>query len=244
MDIFAHRGYSSIYPENTMLAFKKALESGCDGIECDVQMTRDNKLVVIHDEKINRVSFGRGFVKDYSYKELEKLDFGKSNPGFEFQRLPQLFELLDLITDYNKSVNGNNLIKLNIELKNSEIFYPGIEEAVVFEVEKYNLPNEVIYSSFNHDSIRILNQMGKNLKTAPLIERQMSNMVGFAKSLGSSGIHTSVTAVNERLIKQILNSNMFLNIYTVNDIKIAAKLKKLGVSGIFTDTCQEFKEKL
>ncbi|MFB0917699.1 MAG: glycerophosphodiester phosphodiesterase [Clostridiaceae bacterium] len=245
MDIFAHRGYSKVYPENTILAFKKALEFGCDGIECDVQMTRDNRLVVIHDEKINRVSAGRGFVKDYSYGELEKLDFGKIKPGYEFQRLPQLYELLDLIKDYNNnSGRSKKLIKLNIELKNSEIFYPGIEEAVVAEVEKYELPNEVIYSSFNHDSIKILNKMGKNLKTAPLIDKQMSNMIGFTKSLGSNGIHPSITAVNERLIKEILNSKMFLNIYTVNDVKIAAKLKKLGVSGIFTDSCKEFKEEL
>ena len=72
MKIWAHRGYSGRYPENTMLAFKKAAEAGCDGIELDVQLTKDDVLVVIHDETIDRVTDGTGRVVDYTYEELKK----------------------------------------------------------------------------------------------------------------------------------------------------------------------------
>ena len=73
MKVYAHRGYSGKYPENTMLSFQKAAETGCDGIELDVQTTKDGVLVVIHDEAIDRTTDGTGLVKDYTYEELVSL---------------------------------------------------------------------------------------------------------------------------------------------------------------------------
>ena len=73
MKVMAHRGYSGKYPENTMLAFQKAVEVGCDGIELDVQLTRDGVLVIIHDERIDRTTDGTGSVKDYTYEECNRV---------------------------------------------------------------------------------------------------------------------------------------------------------------------------
>ena len=73
MQNFAHRGFSGKYPENTMLAFRKALEAGADGIELDVQLTKDGEPVVIHDEKTDRTTNGTGFVCDYTLEELKKV---------------------------------------------------------------------------------------------------------------------------------------------------------------------------
>lgn len=72
----AHRGFSGKYPENTMVAFKKAIEEKCDGIETDLNMTKDGILVVCHDEKIDRTTNGCGYIKDYTYKELKQFDAG------------------------------------------------------------------------------------------------------------------------------------------------------------------------
>ena len=77
---FAHRGFSGNYPENTMLAFKKAAEAGCDGIELDVQLTKDDVLVVIHDGTIDRVTDGTGRVVEYTYEELKKFNAAKNFP--------------------------------------------------------------------------------------------------------------------------------------------------------------------
>lgn len=73
---FAHRGFSGMYPENTMLAFEKAVQTeGCDGIEMDVHLTKDGEVVIIHDEKLDRTCVnGTGFVRDYTYEELKKFD--------------------------------------------------------------------------------------------------------------------------------------------------------------------------
>jgi glycerophosphoryl diester phosphodiesterase len=74
MKVMAHRGYSGKYPENTMLAFEEAAKTGADGIELDVQLTKDGQVVVIHDERIDRTTDGSGWVKDYTYEELKKFN--------------------------------------------------------------------------------------------------------------------------------------------------------------------------
>lgn len=95
---FAHRGFSGKYPENTMLAFKKAIESGVDGIELDVQLTKDGEVVIIHDETIDRTTDGKGLVSSYTYEELSKFDasFIYRNQ-IEFNKIPTLREYFELI---------------------------------------------------------------------------------------------------------------------------------------------------
>ena len=88
--VWAHRGASGYAPENTLDAFRKAVEMGADGIELDVQMTKDGELVVIHDETINRVSNGKGWVKDYTYEELKKFNFNKTHLDTQRKRYQHL----------------------------------------------------------------------------------------------------------------------------------------------------------
>ena len=88
---YAHRGFSGCYPENTMLAFEKALAAGCEGIELDVQLTKDGRIVIIHDEAIDRTSDGSGLVKDLTYEELSQADFSYRFRGsVAFQKIPTL----------------------------------------------------------------------------------------------------------------------------------------------------------
>ena len=109
-EIFAHRGASSYAPENTIPAFILAYEQGADGIELDVQMTKDGEVVVIHDETIDRVSNGTGAVKDYTLDELRKFSFHSHMPKYEANaQIPTLAETLRLAASWN--------IKVNIELK-------------------------------------------------------------------------------------------------------------------------------
>ena len=70
----AHRGFSSHYPENTMLAFEHAVAAGCDGIELDVQLSKDGQVVIIHDEMVDRTTDGTGLVRDYTLEELQKFN--------------------------------------------------------------------------------------------------------------------------------------------------------------------------
>ena len=92
--VWGHRGASGYAPENTIPAFEKAVELGADGIELDVQLTKDGELVVIHDETIDRVSDGSGWGKDFTYAKLIKHNFNRTHPEYEHAQIPTLEETL------------------------------------------------------------------------------------------------------------------------------------------------------
>ena len=140
MKVYAHRGYSGKYPENTMLAFKEAAKTGCDGIELDVQLTKDGKVVVIHDEAVDRTTDGSGKVKDFTYQELARLNAANLYEGkYGFCGIP-LFE------DYCKWAAGQDLVT-NIELKTGVYYYEELEEKTLELVRKYGLEEKVFYES-------------------------------------------------------------------------------------------------
>ena len=147
MNIYAHRGFSGKYPENTILAFKKCLDMDIYGIELDVHRTKDGKIVVIHDEKVDRTFNGHGFVKDFTLRKLKTLN--SSFEGYQSNKeckIPTLEEVLILISP-------TDLI-LNIELKTDKINYPNIEKDVLELILKYNMKNRVLISSFNSNSLK------------------------------------------------------------------------------------------
>lgn len=142
MKIWAHRGCSQLYPENTPLAFEKAAAiEGLEGIELDIQLTKDGEVVVIHDERVDRTTEGIGFVRDYTLSELKRLHiYADNNPC---QHIPTMDEVFDLLAARLKTG-----LRLNIELKNGVYPYPGMEEKIVGLVHKRGLQDAVVYSSF------------------------------------------------------------------------------------------------
>lgn len=133
MKIWAHRGCSQMYPENTLLAFEKAVEiDGLTGIELDVQLTRDGYLAVCHDERVDRTTDGIGELRQYSLAELKKLRIDAGN--HTYQQIPLLEEIFDQLQEHLK--RG---LKLNIELKNSVFPYEGMEKKVIELVHRYGL---------------------------------------------------------------------------------------------------------
>lgn len=153
MRIWAHRGCSQNYPENTLLSFEKAAQiKGLAGIELDIQLTKDKELVIIHDERVDRTTEGIGFVRDYTLAELKRLHiYADSNPP---QQIPTMDEVLDLLEDRLSSG-----MKLNIELKNSVYPYPEMEEKIVKMAADRGLENAIVYSSFSAKSIEKLKKM-------------------------------------------------------------------------------------
>ena len=126
--IYAHRGFSALYPENTMLAFRKAAMAGADGIELDVHLSKDGEVMIIHDEKLGRTCGLDGVVSDYTRTELEKINAGKTkDERFGFTPIPSLDEYLEFAKEEG--------IVTNIELKTAPVSYPDIEEKVLALVE-------------------------------------------------------------------------------------------------------------
>ena len=225
---FAHRGSSKYFPENTILSLKEGIKSGSNGLEIDVHKTKDNKLVVIHDEDIQRTFKGKGLVKNMTLEELR--NFKCRNKNFEDNlecRIPTLSEVLDIIKDTN--------VILNIELKTDEIHYEDIEKDVIELVNRYGLKRQIILSSFNHESIRICREIDSEIETGLLYYKEIENVVQYAKKLGANAIHPDLRLVSEELIKEANENNIKVNIYTVNSPIYMRKLIKAGVNGIFTD---------
>lgn len=199
----AHRGYSGKFDENTMLAFKKAIEYKADGIETDVQMSRDGVLVLIHDETLDRTTDGHGFVKDYTLDEL-KIFRTKSVPRvralkndaleeFEHSKKIKIGEYTREEVEYFKNKDGeeiptlrellevfskSDLKVLNLELKNSVIEYNGLEEKVLNIIDEFKLRDRVIISSFNHLSLRKIRELEKHRSMSSEIEGNKKLMLG------------------------------------------------------------------
>ncbi|MHC5249853.1 glycerophosphodiester phosphodiesterase family protein [Enterococcus sp. LJL90] len=152
-EIFAHRGFSSEYPENTLPAFSAALEFA-DGLELDVQLSKDQQLVVIHDETLERTTNGQGFVADYTAAQLQTFNAGAhfaKNPLTT--QIPTFKEVLALL------IRQNFQGTLNIELKTDIIHYQGIEAILLDLLQEYRLDFPIIFSSFYLPTLEKLAQL-------------------------------------------------------------------------------------
>lgn len=182
MKIWAHRGCSQRYPENTILSFEKAIElKNLTGIELDVQMTKDGELVVIHDERVDRTTEGIGFVRDFTLKELKRLHIYADEKMA--QEIPTMEEVLDLLAPRLK--NG---LKLNIELKNSVYDYPGMENKLLELIEKKILGRGIVYSSFSAKSMEMLKELNPKAETG-ILDNKVSDCLYKLKGTGADALH-------------------------------------------------------
>ena len=165
MIIYAHRGFSGFYPENTMISFQKAYDVGVSALELDVQMTKDEEIVVIHDERVDRTTNGIGYVRDFSLNELKKLDAGSwFNPLFEGESVPTLKEVLKWLSRVERKMT------VNIEIKNNGFAPQKIETKILDIVNSFDIIHQLVFSSFSLDSLNNLRELDRNLSLALLIE--------------------------------------------------------------------------
>ncbi|MCY6371440.1 glycerophosphodiester phosphodiesterase [Clostridium ganghwense] len=226
---YAHRGASAYYPENTMLAFEKALKLGATGIETDVQMTKDGIPILMHNELVNRTTNGRGLVKNYTYKEIRKLDAGSwFRKDFKGLKVPSLEELMEFLKCKN--------IKLNIELKNNIVLYEGIEKKVLDMVYKYNMQNRVIISSFNHYTLEKCKEISQEIKIGLLYVSGLYEPEKYAKRLKGEALHPYFYSLMlPGIIEEIQEAGIMINTYTVDEKKYMRFFVDKGVDGIITN---------
>ncbi|RIX50728.1 glycerophosphodiester phosphodiesterase [Paenibacillus nanensis] len=225
---FAHRGASAYCPENTMASFRKALELGADGIETDVQRTKDGRLVLIHDESLKRTTGDDRLVKDVTYAELAALDAGSwFDTAFADERTPALEELLALVKDKGTIIN--------LELKNGVVFYPGIEEQLIEAVRAFDLSEQVIISSFNHYSLALCKQLAPEIKTGILYMEGLYRPWDYAATLYADALHAYKYAVLPEWVAEAAAHGIAYHPFTVNDEAEMVRLLDYGVSGIITD---------
>ncbi len=229
--VWGHRGadgWDKQYaPENTLPSFQKAIDMGADGIEFDVQLTKDGEIVICHDEKIDRTSDGKGWLKDYTLKELKQFNFSKPHPEYGFVEIPTLKELLDLVKPTN--------LTLNIELKTGVIYYDGIEGKTAQLVKQYDMEERVIYSSFNHYSLQKLKKQFPEVQIGLLMGENFIDIPDYPKRLDAMAVHPSINALTKEYIERCHEYGLKVHTWTVDNLIMMHGVVAMGVDAFITD---------
>ena len=211
--VWAHRGASAYAPENTLEAFLLAAEQGADGVELDVQLTKDGEMVVVHDEEIDRVSDGSGFVKDYTLAEL---------------KIPTLHEVYEALKPTGMTIN--------VELKTGIFWYKDLEKKVLELTKEMEMEDRVIYSSFNHYSIAKILELDPKASTGILYADIIYDVVNYAKKIGTGALHPATFHVQMAdFLQQYVESDLAVHVWTVNDKAEIESLMEAGVDAVITN---------
>lgn len=235
---FAHRGYSSKYPENTMLAFEKAIEFGADGLETDVHFTKDNEIVMIHDECLYRTTGDKRMVYDCTLEEIKKLDASykdKFGGKFENNHIPTLREYFEMVSKEKNFVT-------NIEIKTDEHDYPGIEKAVLELIDEFDLRDRIIISSFNPFTVTRFKELAPDVKCGFLLCQPVIKAGKYAKENGVECIHPPFRILTKEYFNEIKQAGIDVNPWTVDEYEDIERLAKLGVDTIISDCPDRVKE--
>ncbi|MFC3033610.1 glycerophosphodiester phosphodiesterase [Pseudoalteromonas fenneropenaei] len=223
MKVFAHRGASGTYPENTLPAIAAALEANADGIELDIQSCLDD-LVVLHDSWLDRTTSGQGKVSEFTYQQLALLDAGDGNP------IPTLDSVFALVKQQTM---------LNLELK-----HVGELRGFIACLER-NLESglinqqQLLVSSFNHPMLKALKQQLPWLKIGALTASIPLDHAAFASQLDAYSVHVDKDFVSAEFIADAKQRGLKVYAYTVDKQKDIDYLKAIGVDGIFSNyPCQ------
>lgn len=225
-EIWAHRGASVAAPENTVAAFAAAVAAGADGVEFDVQLSADGVPVVIHDERVERTHEGSGWVGELPWAALRALP-SRLAAGPE-AAVPSLDEVLDLLAPAS--------LTINIELKNSVVAYPGLEEAVVAAVRARGLADRTVLSSFNHYSLRALREAASGCALAAIYADPLYKPWDYLASLGVQAVHPPVAVLaDEEYVARCHERGLVVRPWFSNDPDALVGLFDAAVDGVFTD---------
>jgi glycerophosphoryl diester phosphodiesterase len=231
--IFAHRGASAHAPENTLAAFELALEMQADGIELDVKLSADEKVVVHHDPTLDRTTDGTGRIQKFSLAELKKLDAGSFfSEKYRGERIPSLDEVFEAV--------GKRTF-INVELTNYKTPGDHLVEAVCILIKKHNMQKRVLFSSFLASN---LSKAGSYLPEVPRGLLALPKILGtWARSFGFSfgkyqALHPFVKDVTQQEVARVHRLYRRVHVWTVNDERDMRRLFNWGVDGIFTDDPQ------
>jgi glycerophosphoryl diester phosphodiesterase len=221
--VMAHRGASAVAPENTLVAYEKAMEMGADYAELDVRQTKDGAIVLMHDKTVHRTTGMKGFVWDFTLEELKQLEAGSwFGEKYKGEPIPTLEEVIRLV---------QGRMKLNIEVKISEN-EPGIAQKVVDIVRAENFSKNCMITSFDMETIKTFKVIGPDLRTGFIFDKEYRPDVFEGNWDILSSNYKLVDAEFMCLAKK---SGKKTYVWTVNEREEMLRLIGLGVDGIITD---------
>ncbi|KKI92513.1 glycerophosphodiester phosphodiesterase [Bacillus sp. SA1-12] len=235
----SHRGASGHAPEHTITAYKMGEKMHGDYIEVDLQMTSDGKLIAMHDETVDRTTNGTGLVKDYTLEEIKQLDAGSwfnekypeyANPDYAGLKVPTLEEVFQT---FGKNKN------YYIETKSPDV-YPGMEKELLRLINKYDINKDtLLVQSFSAESLKTMHELDPSVKLVQLLSYRSNAVITDSEITAikeyAMGVGPNHTYLNEDYVQKVVNSDLEIHPYTVNDKETMSKLIDWGVTGMFTN---------
>ena len=216
---YAHRGASEYAPENTLSSFYLGLLQGANGIETDVQRTKDGELVLFHDEEVSRVSDGTSSLREYTLQELKQLKiFGNSTCGF-YDRIVTLREFLEKFSQYD--------ISFAIELKG-----PGVEEDTLSLIKAFGIEKKTTFTSFQFDYIQKIKELDRTARVGFLTDDPDGDTVKRLLSIGGEEIAPKAANITEEKIKYYRDHHLGVRAWGVSSIALMKKMCLLKVDGM------------
>ena len=235
--IIAHRGASTLAPENTIAAFAKASEIGARWCECDVGVMADGTLLVIHDDTVDRTTNSSGSWDSWGYGELRRLDAGAwFSPTYRFERIP---ELADVVSFANATQTSFNIeLKPRAAGKRRDTLVENLEVAL----QSFKNKSGLLISSFDHELLSAVRQAMPELPLACLCTPAEVRAGSWreASQIECTAIHPCGQDLTEADVHEMLDAGFDVNVWTVNTLEDARKAAQWGVTGIFTDRVQDF----
>ncbi len=234
--IWGHRGAYHFAPENTIKSFELAAKMGADGVELDVQLTRDGEVVVIHDETVDRTSDGSGRVKDHSLAELKRMNFNKRGiaPPI-FMQIPTLTEALELLLPTG--------LEINIEIKNNRERYEGIEKKALKIAGRMGLLKKICWSSFNFYAVRTIKLLEPCARTALLCGGGILATGEICEKTGAEALHCDIRQLNyPGLADDCRHRGVKLRPWCVDKEEDLLLCAKLGADAVITNRIDTAKE--
>ncbi len=217
--LFAHRGASGYEPENTLRAFRRALDMGARWLELDVYAV-EGELVVIHDATLERTTNGKGAVMEQTLGHLRSLDAGRG------ERIPLLREVLALLGRDNG---------VNIELKGPTTAAPVAELLGTYLESSRLMPEQLLVSAFDQEELAAFKTLLPHIRIAPIVTGVPRGYARFAAALGAYAVHAALPAATKRFLEDTHRRGLKFHAFTVNNRRDLEKMLARGVDGVFTN---------
>jgi glycerophosphoryl diester phosphodiesterase len=225
---FAHRGFSAEFLENTMESFQAAYEAGADGVELDVQLTRDGEVIIFHDATLERLTNATGWLAEWTAQELATVQMPKeTTEGIKTYSIPTFQEYLDWVKDKD--------FLTNIEIKSITSEDYGLEKKVIEAVYQAGVEEKVLISSFHKDALLRVKEIDLTMECGLLTPGCNTKILQLTKALGVEYIHPHYTSITKNLVAEAEKLGLEMNVWTVNDGFSLERMLELAPLGIITD---------
>lgn len=229
--VVAHRGSSGTAPENTCTSIQHAISAGALMVEVDVQITLDNKAVLMHDQVLGRTTNGKGYVRAHTFEELSTLDAGSwFNASFSNEHIPLLSDALQILKQHETCVN--------IEIKPPGIEEDGIERLLIIldHVLALDMQDVTLFSSFHHESLRYINLHYPQFHTAAIQlpgDKRLPSEI--ASDIGCEGFVCSLREITHKKAEDAREHSILLGVYTINTEEEFNTIMKYAVPALVSN---------